>query len=49
MKIWNLEKKISNLNIEKIAFKVLDVAASTHENKFYIFMVGNVQDIFMGQ
>ncbi len=51
LKIWNLMMQI-NLNIEKIAFKVVQIKLlamhiTTHKLSFYIFTVGNVQYILM--
>ncbi len=51
LKIWNLRLQ-KNLNIEKIAFKVVQTKFSAmhitnQKLSLYIFMVGNVQNIFM--
>ncbi len=53
LKIWNLRVQ-TNLNIEKIAFKVVQTMSFTiqihitnQKLSFYIFTVGNVQNIFM--
>ncbi len=51
MKISNLRVQ-KNLNIEKIAFKVVQIKSlamhiTNQKLNFYIFMVGNVQNIFM--
>ncbi len=51
LKIWNLRMQ-KNLNIEKITFKFVQInfLAMHFTNKmfsFYIFTVGNVQNIFM--
>ncbi len=50
MKIWNLKVQ-KNLNIEKIAFKVVQMKFLamhiTNQKSFDIFTVGNVQNIFM--
>ncbi len=51
MKIWNLRVQ-KNLNIEKIIFKVVQMKflamhITNHELRFDIFMVGDIQSIFM--
>ncbi len=51
LKIWNLSVP-KNLNIEKIIFKVVQMKFLsmhiTHQKlSFDIFMVGNLQNIFM--
>ncbi len=51
LKIWNLSVP-KNLNIEKIIFKVVQIKFLsmhiTHQKfSFDIFMVGNLQNIFM--
>ncbi len=53
LKIWNLRVQ-TNLNIEKIAFKVVQTKSFTiqihitnQKLSFDIFTVGNVQNIFM--
>ncbi len=50
-KIWNLRVQ-TNLNIEKIAFKVVQMKClamhiTKQKLRFYIFTVGNVQNISM--
>ncbi len=50
-KIWNLRVQ-KNLNIEKITFKVVQMKflamhITNQKLGFYIFMVGNLQNIFM--
>ncbi len=52
LKIWNLRVPKKNLNIEKIAFKVVQIKfLSMHiinkKLSFDIFTVGNLQNIFM--
>ncbi len=49
--IWNLRVQ-KNLNIEKIAFKVVQMKflamyITNQKLSFYIFMVGNLPNIFM--
>ncbi len=49
--IWNLSVQ-NNLNIEKIGFKIVQMKflamhITNQKLSFDIFMVGNVQDIFM--
>ncbi len=51
LKIWNLRVQ-KNLNIEKIAFKVVQMKflamhITNQKLSFHIFTVGNVQNIFM--
>ncbi len=48
LKIWNPRVQ-KNLNIAKIAFKVQMKFNAYYNQKirFYIFMVGNLQNIFM--
>ncbi len=51
-KIWNLRGGKKNLNIKKIAFKVVQIKSLTmyitnQKLSFGIFMVGNLQNIFM--
>ncbi len=51
MKIWNLRVQ-KNLNIEKIAFKIVQMKflamhITNQTFNFDIFTVGNVQNIFM--
>ncbi len=51
LKIWNLRVQ-KNLNIKKFAFKVVQMKYSAmhitnQKLSFYIFMVRNVQNIFM--
>ncbi len=51
LKIWNLRKQ-KNLNIEKITFKVVQIKflsmhITNQKLSFDIFMVGNVQNIFI--
>ncbi len=51
LKIWNLRVQ-NNLNIEKIAFKVVQIKSlamhiTNQKWSFDIFMVRNVQNIFM--
>ncbi len=49
LKIWNLSVQ-KNLNIEKITFKVVQIkslAMHITNQSFYIFTVGNLQNIFM--
>ncbi len=51
LKIWNLRVQ-KNLNIEKIAFKVVQMKflamhITNQKWSFYIFTVGNLQNIFM--
>ncbi len=51
LKIWNLRVQ-KNLNIEKIAFKVVQMKflamhITNQKLSFDIFMVGNLQNIFM--
>ncbi len=51
LKIWNLRVQ-KNLNIEKITFKVVQMKSlamhiTNQQLSFDIFMVGNVQNIFM--
>ncbi len=51
LKIWNLRVQ-KNLNIEKIAFKIVQMKFSAmhitnQKLSFDIFAVGNVQNIFM--
>ncbi len=51
LNIWNLSVQ-NNLNIEKIGFKIVQMKFFTmhitnQKLSFDIFMVGNVQDIFM--
>ncbi len=51
LKIWNLRVQ-KNLNIEKITFKVLQMKflamhITNQKWSFYIFTVGNLQNIFM--
>ncbi len=51
LKIWNLRVQ-KNLNIEKIAFKVVQIKflamhITNQKWSFNIFMVGNLQNIFM--
>ncbi|XDV46670.1 hypothetical protein PO909_014513, partial [Leuciscus waleckii] len=51
LNIWNLRVQ-NNRNIEKISFKVVHLCSrlcSIHSQKhmFYIFQVGNLQNIFM--
>ncbi len=48
LKIWNLRVQ-KNLNIAKIAFKVQMKFIAYYNQKlsFYIFIVGNLQNIFM--
>ncbi len=50
LKIWNLRVQ-KNLNIEKIAFKVVQMKFLMHitnqKCSFDIFTVGNLQNIFM--
>ncbi len=52
LKIWNLRKQKKNLNIEKIIFKVVQMKflamhITNQKFSFDIFMVENVQNIFM--
>ncbi len=52
LNIWNLRVQKKYLNIEKITFKVVQIkflAMQTTSQKlsFDIFMVGNLQNIFM--
>ncbi len=55
LKIWNLrvqKKKRTNQNIEKIAFKVVQMKClamriANQKLRFDIFTVGNLQNIFM--
>ncbi len=51
LKIWNLRVQ-KNLNIEKITFKVFQIKflamhITNQKLSFYIFMVGNLQNIFI--
>ncbi len=51
LKIWNLRVQ-KNRNIEKIAFKVVQIKflamhITNQKLRFYIFIVGNLQNIFM--
>ncbi len=51
LKIWNLRVQ-KNPNIEKIAFKVVQIKSlamhiTNQKLSFDIFMVGNLQNIFM--
>ncbi len=51
LKIWNLRVQ-KNLNIEKIAFKVVQIKSlamhiTDQKWSFNIFTVGNLQNIFM--
>ncbi len=51
LKIWNLRVQ-KNLNIEKITFKVVQMKflamhITNQKLSFDIFMIGNVQNIFM--
>jgi len=51
LKIWNLKVQ-KNLNIEKIDFKVVQMKflamhITKHKLSFYIFMEGNLLNIFM--
>ncbi len=51
LKIWNLRVP-KNRNIEKIAFKVVQIKflamhITNQKLSFYIFIVGNLQNIFM--
>ncbi len=51
MKIWNLRVQ-KNLNVEKIAFKVIQMKflamhITNQKLSFDIFMVRNLQNIFM--
>ncbi len=48
LKIWNLRVQ-KNLNIEKVAFKVVQMILHITNQKlcFDIFTVGNLQNIFM--
>ncbi len=51
LKIWNLREQ-RNLNIEKITFKFVQMKSlamhiTNQKLSFDIFMVGNVQNIFM--
>ncbi len=51
LKIWNLRVQ-KNLNIEKIAFKIVQIKFSAmhitnQKLSFDIFAVGNLQNIFM--
>ncbi len=51
LKIWNLRKQ-KNLNIEKIIFKVVQIKflamhITNQKLSFNIFMVRNLQNIFM--
>ncbi len=44
----NLESKgAKNLNIEKITFKILSNAYTNQKQSFDIFMIGNLQNVFM--
>ncbi len=53
LKIWNLKvKKKKNLNILKIAFKVIQIKSlamhiTNQKLSFDVFMVGNLQNIFL--
>ncbi len=52
LKIWNLRVQKKNLNIEKISFKVVQMKSlamhiTNQKLSFYIFMVGNLQNIFI--
>ncbi len=52
LKIWNLRVQKKNLNIEKIAFKVVQMKSlamhiTNQKWNFDIFMVGHLQNIFM--
>ncbi len=52
LKIWNLRVQKKNLNTEKIAFKVMQIKflamhITNQKLSFDIFMVGNLQNIFM--
>ncbi len=51
LKIWNLRVQ-KNLNIEKIIFKVVQIKflamhITNQKLSFDVFMIGNVQNIFM--
>ncbi len=52
LKIWNLRVQKKNQNIEKITFKVVQMKflamhITNQKLSFYIFMVGNLQHIFV--
>ncbi len=52
LKIWNLRVQKKNLNIEKISFKVVQMKSlamhiTNQKLSFDIFMVGNLQNIFI--
>ncbi len=52
MSIWNLRVQ-KNLNTEKNAFKIVQIKflamhnITNNKGRFHIFMVGNLQNIFM--
>ncbi len=52
LKIWNLRVQKTNKKQNKIAFKVVQMKflamhITNEKLSFYIFMVGNLQNIFM--